>query len=176
MNNVKVRRIVMIGLFTALTCAATMIIRIPSPTGGYINPGDSIVLLSAFLLGPLGGALAAAMGSGFADLLSGYAAYAPATFIIKGTMALCAGLIYQRIKLKNKNLTAIIAGVAAEIIMILGYFLFTSTVIGIGAAALVEVPGNVVQGIFGIAAGTLINTCLIRIQYVSETISSPKRK
>ncbi|MBR7188906.1 MAG: ECF transporter S component, partial [Clostridia bacterium] len=49
-------RIVLVALFAALTCVATMFLRIPSPTGGYLNLGDGIALLSAFLLGPwLGG-------------------------------------------------------------------------------------------------------------------------
>ena len=50
------------ALFAALSCAATLAIRIPSPTGGYMNLGDTVVLLGAYLLG--GGFGAAAGGSG----------------------------------------------------------------------------------------------------------------
>ena len=41
------RRMVMAALFAAFACVATMSIRIPTPgTGGYIHPGDAIVILA----------------------------------------------------------------------------------------------------------------------------------
>ena len=58
MKNASTFRVVLTALFAALVCVATMTIRIPSPTGGYLNLGDGIVLLSAFLLGPVYGTLA----------------------------------------------------------------------------------------------------------------------
>ena len=48
----RVRTIVTTALLAALACAATMVIHVPSPTGGYMNLGDTVVLLGAFLLGP----------------------------------------------------------------------------------------------------------------------------
>ena len=51
------------ALLCALTCIATMIIKIPTPGMGYIHPGDALVLLCGFLLGPVPGALAAGIGS-----------------------------------------------------------------------------------------------------------------
>ena len=66
-------RIVLVALFAALTCVATMFLRIPSPTGGYLNLGDGIALLSAFLLGPWLGGVAAGLGSMLADLQIGRA-------------------------------------------------------------------------------------------------------
>ena len=77
-------------MLAALTCVATIVIKIPSPLNGYINLGDCIVLLSGWLLSPVYGFFAAGLGSALADLFSGYAAYAPATFLIKGLMALIA--------------------------------------------------------------------------------------
>ena len=77
-------------MLAALTCIATMIIKIPSPLKGYLNLGDCVVLLSGWLLSPLYGFLAAGLGSGLADLISGYGVYVPATFIIKGVRAIAA--------------------------------------------------------------------------------------
>ena len=68
----RVRTIVTTALMAALACVATMVIRVPSPTGGYMNLGDTVVLLGAFLLGPWYGALAGGIGSALADVLSGY--------------------------------------------------------------------------------------------------------
>ena len=91
----KARIIAITGVLAALTCAATMVVRVPSPSGGYMNLGDTLVLLSAWLLGPWYGAAAAGIGSALADLI-GYPLYAPATLLIKGGMAIIAGLLLRR--------------------------------------------------------------------------------
>ena len=62
------KNLVMGALMAALTCIATMIIKIPTPTLGYIHLGDGLVLLCGIVLGPLGGALSAGIGSMFADI------------------------------------------------------------------------------------------------------------
>ena len=77
------KKLCAMGLLVALTCVATMIIQIPIPaTQGYVNIGDSIVLISAIFFGPQVGFVAGGLGSGLADLLSGYPQWAIATFII----------------------------------------------------------------------------------------------
>ena len=82
------QKLVLTALFAALTCVATMIIRIPTPgTGGYIHPGDALVILSGIILGPLYGFLAAGLSSCLSDFLGGYFFYVPATFLIKGLVA-----------------------------------------------------------------------------------------
>ena len=93
MNNKAVNRIVLSALFAALAYVATSIIRIPTFTG-YVNIGDTIVLLSAWLIGGVYGALAAGIGSALADLLASYTTYVPGTFIIKFLMALVAFVIF----------------------------------------------------------------------------------
>ena len=56
----KTLKLVIAALMASMACVATMVIKIPIPaTGGYINLGDSIVLLSGVVLGPLYGGLAA---------------------------------------------------------------------------------------------------------------------
>ena len=89
MNN-KTRKIVLAALLASLTCVATMLIKVPSPLKGYVNLGDCVVLLSGWILSPLYGFFAAGIGSALADIFSGYVIYAPATFVIKGAMALIA--------------------------------------------------------------------------------------
>ena len=91
----KTRMVVMSAMLASLTCVATMIIKIPTPLHGYANLGDCIVLLSAFLMPVSYGFCAAAIGSALADVLSGYAMYAPATFIIKGLMALSGYFVFE---------------------------------------------------------------------------------
>lgn len=167
MRDEKTRRLVNMALFTALTTVATMVVRIPSPTGGYVNAGDSVVLLSAFLLGPAAGALAAGIGSALADLFAGYALYAPATLIIKALTALVAGLVLRRAAGGVSVFRAVLAGVLGETVMVGGYYVFEALfVTGSWAGALVEVPGNLVQAVFGVTAGTALLFALRRVPYV----------
>ena len=80
MKDKKILSLVIAALFAALTCVATMIFTIPLPGKGYLNTGDCFVILSGCLLGPVYGGLAAGIGSALADLILGYALYAPGTF------------------------------------------------------------------------------------------------
>lgn len=162
------------ALLCALTCVSTFIIKIPTPTFGYIHPGDGFVLLCGLLLGPGWGALCAGLGSMLADLFGGYLIYAPATFLIKACSAfLCATLYGKLTKHKATSKTAIavtvqriplaVGAFIGELFMILGYFVFeifylgistgalsgTSLYAGVGAA-LSGVPFNLVQAVFGI--------------------------
>lgn len=153
------QKIVMTAMLAALVCVATMIVKIPSPLKGYINLGDCIVLLAGWLLSPVYGFLAAGIGSALADLFSGYVAYAPATFLIKGPMALVAYYGYKLMSKKVKNIPSrIVSGILAEVLMIGGYFLFEGLLYGFAPSA-VNIPANAVQG----AAGLILGTILIRV-------------
>ena len=155
----KTRKIVFSAMMAALVCVATMIIKIPSPLKGYFNLGDSIVLLAGWILGPLYGFFAAALGSAMADIFSGYVLYAPATFIIKGVMALVAFFIAKPLLAKSKKTAArILSGAASEIIMVLGYFVFEGFLYGFVPSA-VNIPTNIAQGVLGL----IIAIVLVRV-------------
>ncbi len=159
---------VLTALFASLCCVATMVIQIPTPTGGFLNLGDAVVILSAWMLGPVYGTLAAGLGSMLADIFAGYAQYAPATFIIKALMALCVWFIlhlFRKITDKKPNFAILftaLGAVLAEIIMVLGYLLFEAVILGYGAGAFASVLGNSMQGVAGIVAGTLLTELLRR--------------
>ncbi len=85
----NMREFALLGLFIALVAVSTMIVRVPIPqTTGYMNLGDSMVLLSASFFGPVGGFIAGGIGSALADILGGYPQWALWTLIIKGIEAL----------------------------------------------------------------------------------------
>ena len=143
-------------MFTALVCVATMLIKIPSPLKGYLNLGDGIVLLAAWTLPLPYGVAAAGLGSALADLLSGYLVYAPATFVIKGLMAEVAYVCCSQLFKKGKtNLSRVVGGILAELVMILGYFLFEGFLYGF-VPSLVNIPANAVQGVAGIIIGVAL--------------------
>ncbi|MBQ3053426.1 MAG: ECF transporter S component [Clostridia bacterium] len=156
MNDSKTKKIVISAMLAALCCVATMIIKIPSPLKGYLNLGDCVVLLSGFMLSPIYGLLAAGIGSALADIFSGYIVYAPATFVIKGVMAL---VTYYGFKLMKKKigitLSRVISGIIAECVMVFGYFVFEGFMYGF-VPSVVNIPANAVQGIVGIILGVVL--------------------
>ena len=152
----KTKKLVIAALMTALACVATMIIKIPSPLKGYLNLGDCIVLAAGWMLSPAYGFLAAGLGSALADLFSGYATYAPATFLIKGLMAVIAFYGFRLLRKSLGSLPArIISGAVAEIVMVLGYFVFEGFLYGFGPS-MVNIPANGVQGLAGLIVGTVL--------------------
>ncbi len=165
MKDKTIKKLVFAALFAALSCVATMVIRIPTPIGGYIHAGDAVVLLSAFLLGPWWGAAAAGLGSGLADLIAGYGLYVPGTFAIKFIVALLAGFLLGCKSVKSPLARAIIAGVIGEIVMVLGYLAYEALILGYGAAAVGGVPMNCIQGAFGVIAGSALYVALSKTKF-----------
>ena len=154
MKHERVRNLTLAAMFAALCCVATMVIQVPSPMNGYVNLGDCFVLLSGFLLGPFWGTAAAGIGSMMADILLSYAHYAPGTLVIKGAMALAACLIYTAGK--KSTISAVLGGIVAEVIMVAGYFGYAGLLLGKGLGAAASIPGNIVQGVFGLVAGVVL--------------------
>ena len=163
--------IVLAALLAALAYVATMLIQIPTPFKGYVNLGDGIVLMIGWILAPKYVFLAAGVGSALADLFPGtYAIYAPATFLIKGAMALIAYYGYKWLHHKLGHLPSrILTGAVAEIVMVLGYFFFESILYGFAAAAL-NLFGNSVQAVVGLVIGVV----LIQILDKSKALSRLK--
>ena len=163
----KTKKLVFAALLAALVCVSTLIITVTLPGGGYFNLGDCFVITSGVVLGPLFGFLAAAIGSGLADIISGYALYAPATFIIKGLMALVVGFICLK---NNKMLKVFLSGVVAEIIMIAGYFLYEFMLNGFSLAIL-GVAGNALQGVVGVVTSFVLVLLLTKNKAINKFIS-----
>lgn len=151
----KTQKMVLAALIASLTCVATMLVKIPSPLKGYLNLGDCVVLVSGWVLSPLYGFLAAGIGSALADVFSGYIIYAPATFVIKGLMALAAYLIFKALNTIKVTYSRVIGGIIAEIIMVLGYFLFEGALYSF-SASVVNIPANAIQGVAGLILGIVL--------------------
>lgn len=163
------RLLTLSATLTAIVTVATMVVQIPSPMNGYINLGDCFVLLSAWLLGPVYGTAAAAIGSALADILTGYTIYAPGTFVIKGLMALVACLLVKMFISRKKILAGrIVSAVAAELIMVFGYFLYSALIFGEGLAAAVSIPGNLMQGLIGLVASVILASILGKIRILKN--------
>lgn len=184
-KNKNTKFIVTAALMAAFSCVATMVIKIPTPTFGYIHLGDALVLLCGMILGPVYGGLAAGIGSMFADLFSGYASFAPATFVIKAGTAMIAGFLFREFRRmfsagKSKSRphysALVIAGAVAESFMVIGYFVYeiflamlaagtfssTSFAAGVSSSA-TGIPFNIVQSFVGIVISLILLPILEKI-------------
>lgn len=165
------KKITYTALFAALCCIATYLIKVPMPYG-YFNVGDVFVLLSGYMLGGLWGGVAAGTGSALADLLSGYALYAPVTFVIKFLMPFVVFYGYRLgKKLIQKAaldfLPRIFSALVAELLMVGGYFLFECILYGAGGAA-VALAGNFIQSGVCLAIGVAIAVVFTHIPFVKK--------
>lgn len=190
------KQLIYAALMAAFTCVATMIIKIQTPTFGYIHLGDGLVLLSGIVLGPFTGALSAGIGSMLADIFSGYISWAPATFIIKAFTAGIMGILFHRLKhgkhlcqkksaYGGSSICVVAGGLAGETIMVIGYFLyetalaafssggFTTAALYAGAVSSASgIPFNIIQGITGIVIALVLLPVLLKISNIRDQILS----
>ncbi|NJD98631.1 ECF transporter S component [Thermococcus sp. LS1] len=139
------------AMMAAVVGVTTAFVTITIPaTGGYLNFGDTMVMFTAMVFGPVVGVFAGGVGSALGDVIAGYPGWAPITLVVKGLEGLAVGYLARR---SDNVSTLIIAGIVGGIIMVTGYFLFEAYMFGIPAAAQ-EVPPNIVQAVTGVLVGT----------------------
>ncbi|HNY65341.1 MAG TPA: ECF transporter S component [Deltaproteobacteria bacterium] len=161
----KIRDFALLALFMALVAVSTMVVRIPIPqTNGYLNLGDSMVLLAALFFGPVGGFIAGGIGSALADILGGYPQWAPWTLVIKGLEAMIVVGLASVLRARKDRITwRLVAGFAlATSWMVLGYFV-AETIMYDQKAALAEVPMNILQAAGSVALASLLLPVFNRI-------------
>ena len=154
-------KMVLAALFAALVFVGTLYLHVTLPYG-YFNFGDAFLLLAAWCIGGRYGAAAGAIGAVLADLALGYAAYVPATLVIKAAMALAASGIataWAKRTPRLKYAGFLLGAVTAALLMAAGYYLFESLLYGF-VPALASVPGNLLQGTAAVIVGTLAMTAL----------------
>lgn len=162
-NNERIRLLTLTGMLTALTTVATIAIRIPTPTKGYINLGDTIVNISAWLLGGVYGGIAGGIGSLLADIISGCYIYAPATLIIKFFMAFACFKVYNLCSKKFDSVVArIISAIISAVIMITGYDIFTGFMYNSVYSAIYAIPEFAIQGIMGATFSVFLYECILK--------------
>jgi uncharacterized membrane protein len=137
--------------FTILVTVATLLIRIPIAGGGYFNFGDVVVMFVGMYAGSKMGAIAGGVGSALADLI-GFPIFAPITLVVKGVEGFVCGLAHGR-----KGFLTLLFPILAGLVLITGYFLGTLLIPQLGkAAAISDLPGNVLQAVFGIIGGRIL--------------------
>lgn len=163
MENNNLKLLTRYAILIAMTTVMTMVIQIPTiATEGYLNLGDMVVFIAAFVLGPKGGLIVGGFGSALADLLTGYTHYVPITLVVKGLEGFIAGhLLKTKLGQKSPLLATSIAG----IFMAFGYFVPESFMYG--RAAVASIPGNIMQGLVGAVTSVLLYGALKRTKLVN---------
>ncbi len=95
--------------------------------------------------------IAGAFGMGLFDLLGGWTAWAPFTFVIVGCMGYVVGWFAEKKPIHNVYGNDTAALVLALLIKIAGYYIAEVFIIQNWVLPLGSIPGNVVQ--VGVAAG-----------------------
>lgn len=168
-TSTRTKAIVMNALFITLTLVATMFINIRLPimgNGGLIHLGNVPLFIAALVYGKKTGAIAGAFGMALFDLFSGWATWAPFTFIIVGAMGYVAGLISEKIPGK-KVLVYSLAVAVALIIKIVGYYFTEVLLYGNWILPLGSIPGNVMQVVI---AGIIVVPLAERLKKIVKRI------
>jgi uncharacterized membrane protein len=162
----KTNKIVMAALMMGLIMVMTFIIRIPIPaTHGYIHLGDCMIFLAVLVLGWKYGAVAAGVGSAMADLIGGFAIYAPITLVVKFVMAAAVGLFIERALKKDYSsagvtVMEVIGMCIGGFVMVAGYYVAECVMYGNMITPLASVPMNIVQFVVGAVIATAISRAL----------------
>ena len=140
----------------AVVCLTTLFVRIPLPTRGYFNVGDIAVIFAGLVLGSMDrksgcylAFLAGGIGAAMADVIGGFAMFAPITLMAKGLEGLVAGMAAGR----NNMMQYFLLGLAGTV-MVLTYFAGELLLPSIGLqGAVAEILPNVIQAVGGIIGG-----------------------
>ena len=160
MKNQKTKYICLAAVMAAIIFVFTQFFHIPSHTG-YTHIGDAFVYLAGALL-PWPYAIGAgAAGAALADLLGGYAMWAPASILIKALTALCFTSRKETI-LCRRNLLALIP---AFILCAGGYYGYEVLITGNTVAPLAGIPGYTIQVLASSAVFVALSTILDKIRF-----------
>ena len=144
----KTFQLVMDAMFVALTFAATWLINIRLPlagSGGLIHLGNVPLFMGGMIFGRRTGAVAGAFGMALFDLMSGWTAWAPFTFVIVGAMGYVVGWFAEKKPFQRAMVNNIVSIVLATLIKIIGYYFAEVILYGNWIAPIGSIPGNLIQ-------------------------------
>lgn len=160
----QTKDLVISSLLIALVFVSTKFINIRLPisiNGGLIHLGNVMLFTSAIVFGKNKGAIAGAFGMGLFDVVSGWMAWAPFTFVIRGIMGYIIGHIASKKDGKSTlyNLTGIFI---AGILMIFGYYITEVVLYGNLFTPVTSIPGNLTQIVIGAIFSIPTSAALIK--------------
>lgn len=162
----KLILLVLSALFAAMiTVMTAFLFHIPiGVNGGYLHFGDALIYLAASILPAPYACVAAAVGAGLADVVSGVPIWAPFTLVIKAGMALL--FTSKREKLLNKR--NVLALLGAWLITCAGYYIAEAIITGNWIVPAAGLPANTIQAAGSAVLFVLIALALDKMQFKSR--------
>lgn len=130
------------GIFSALVFVVTAYLHIPT-YNGYVHFGDGFIFLAACILPMPCSIFVGAVGAMLADLLTGFAVWAPGSMLIKAFAAMLFSCKAKKI-ISKRNLLMLIP---AALISVVGYYLYEVLITGSFVASLAGIPGSIIQAV-----------------------------
>lgn len=156
----EARTLAKYAMLAVIVFIATFILKIPI-FHGLPHMGDAVIMALALTYGKKTGAIAGAFGAMLSALLSGYnIIWLPASFCIHGIEGYLVGRIGYGSRSFLRRLSAVLVGGLVMAVLYQGVsFLYY----GIGAAVL-QLIGNVLQLISGVAISLILAPALTRLR------------
>jgi len=144
----------MIGLVAVLIALTAVVTVVPpkflTTAKGYFNLSDVMITFSSLIFGPWVGMVTGGVGTALADLYSGFAPFAPLSFLAHGAEGFLIGWLGRGQRSVGRMILAWFVGsVAMVAIYLVGEGLFYTG----WPLALGEVPVNVIQALLGAIIG-----------------------
>lgn len=146
------------GIFTALVFVITAYLHIPT-YNGYVHVGDAFIFLAACLLPMPYSIFVGAAGAMLADVLTGFAIWAPGSMVIKALEAMLFTCKGKNI-ISKRNAWMLIP---AALISIFGYYFYEVLITGSFAASLAGIPGSTLQAAASSIAFVVIGHAMDRL-------------
>jgi uncharacterized membrane protein len=158
--NITTRSVVLGALFIAIVTLMTFInVPLFGPQGGLIHLGYVALFPIAIVYGRYLGMIAGGVGMALFDILSGWSAWAPGTFLIVGLIGYIVGLLTTG---KPGMLQIVGAMVIGSLISVAGYFFYNAFIMGFGVeSASVSLVGDSLK-VFASLAITLFTLPALR--------------
>ena len=155
------------SLIAALITLSILIFKIPTGfNGGYIHLGDVFVYIGATILPWNYAFLAAAIGGGLADLISGGMLWVLPTVLIKGGITLFFTSKDKNI-INNRNIIALII---SAFFGVGGYYLYGALISGNLLAPLISLLMEMVQPVVSGIIFLIIGKCLDKINFKNNIL------
>lgn len=159
--------LILTGMLIALVFVATLTLNIRLPiaaNGGLVHLGTGMLFIVSIMFGPKKGAIAGALGMGLFDLVSGWALWAPFTFVARGLQGYIVGKIAWSIGRNGNSMPInLLAAISSVPVMLAVYYLCERVLFGNWIIPMASIPGNLVQNVVGILIALPICVLLKRI-------------
>lgn len=169
-SNFSTFRIVFIAMMAAIVFVVTFF-RFPL-LGSKVHFANAMCLLSGLLLGPVGGGLAAGMGSAIYDFTAGYGIIeALITFVSKFAMAFICALIAGKAEEKEKARVvagSVIGALSYVALYMLKTFVFQKFVYGypmetVWATMLSKLPASLINAVFAMIVTPILYAAVLPV-------------